>query len=417
MSKSLFVKEYNKANIKNKDIRCFYQTINVSYLDVLNGNEVEVFVDDYLDCLCKSNDHKHDYFKECKKCNGNGKIVVNGHQLVCNECHGDKYIRVKDCYLCSNHSKILKETKKKIKLDSSLDSDSEIVLEYPDYKLVLRINIFDKGDYLIKDKDIYYLKSIKYSKEDYRSNKSKKIKTYKGYEYVSSKYKVKREVVKLVGKGIEDGDFYFIFDNEIENEKETVYANVLINNRGYTTIWDLVNLNFVVIKEEIALNEVNYVYINEDIDEVNNDEYIIRLNKLNKDDYIIENDELVYVLRLNREDNDLDKKSILINGEKININYKKNLKEVSYVTINNKGIYLKDGKRKDLKIKIIPYYENIYKIKIKNNKNVVYIEDYKHDDYSYVASFKKEDFLQDYIKVDKEDEVVINNDLVLIERV
>ena len=65
-----------------------------------------------------------------------------------------------------------------------------------------------------------------------------------------------------------------------------------------------------------------------------------------------------------------------------------------------------------------PYFENVYRVKIKNNKNViVYIEDYKRSDNALVETFKSNKYLEDYIKIVDENELVIGNDLVRIERV
>ena len=62
-------------------------------------------------------------------------------------------------------------------------------------------------------------------------------------------------------------------------------------------------------------------------------------------------------------------------------------------------------------------FNDIYLYIIKNNKNIVFVEDYKYDDYRLVESFKKADYLDDYIKIDNEDRVYVEDDLVLIKRV
>ena len=417
MSKSILVKEFNKANKVNKDIKVFYQTINVSFLDVINGNEVELNLKDYKDCLCKDNTHIHDYFATCKKCEGKGYLVINNHKLTCNECKGEQVIRIHDCYLCNNESKLLMDTKMKIKLNSDLKSDDTLRYDFKDYSLVLKINIYDEDDYLRKGNDIYYLKSVLYSKKDYESKTKKCIYTGKNKHYLTSEFKVKKEIVKLDKDGINEGDFYFIFENELDNEKEVIYTNVLIDKKGYFKLSSLINDELVSAKINIALNENDYAYIDENVNEYETDKYIIKFNKLDDKVFFIENNKLVYHLYLDKDDLNNDKKSFVLNNEKINVNYKKNLKEVMYVNVNDKVYLNKEGKRKDLLIKIIPYFENIYKISIKKNKKEVYIEDYKYNDYSLVETFKKSDYLSDFITINDEEKIVVNNDLVLIKRV
>jgi hypothetical protein len=256
-----------------------------------------------------------------------------------------------------------------------------------------------------------------YSKEDYKNKINKVIYTGKKKHYIASEFKVRKEVYKIENEGINGGDFYFMFENEIEKEKETLFTNVLIDKDGYFNINDLINKEVVISKDSVALNDVCYVYIDESVSEYENDKYIIKLNKLDSTVFSLEDSKLVYNLHLSYEDLDNDKKSLIINNEKINVNFKKNLKEEIYVNINDKVVLDKDGRKKDLLIKVIPYFENVYKIRIKNNKGMVYIEDYKHSDYTLVEAFKKSDYLSDYISVDKQEKLVVNNDLVLIERV
>lgn len=416
MSKSILVKEYNKANIKNKDIKSFTQTVDVSFLDILKASEIEVIVKDYVDCACKDSVNLKEYFVECSKCNAKGYLVINSHQVTCNECKGEKYIRVHDCYVCNNESKVLKDVKVKIKLNEDMKNNDEIILNYDDHKLILKLNIYNKDDYLIKGKDVYLLKSVNYTKEDFNNKVVKEIETFKGIKKIKSEFKVRKEIVKLVNEGIDEGDFYFIFENEVENEKEVLYTNVLIDKTGYVNVKDLINNKVVVASKVIPLNANGYFYVDDNISEYSDDKYLIKFNKFDLNQFEI-TDDYSYVINLEKEDVTMDKKTILINGEKVNVNFKKNLKEVIYAYLENKGFVNKEGKKEGIKVKIVPYVENVYKISIKNNKKIVYLEDYKYDDYRLVETFKKSDYLYNYLKVDKEEEIYIGNDLILIKRV
>ena len=108
---SIIEKEYTSINLKEKEFPCFYSEVNVSILDIVAGNEVEVNSKDYKECLCKSSVNLSEYFKECDKCKGKGTILINKRTFTCNKCKGEKVIRTRDCYLCNNNSKILMDSK------------------------------------------------------------------------------------------------------------------------------------------------------------------------------------------------------------------------------------------------------------------------------------------------------------------
>ena len=110
-------------------------------------------------------------------------------------------------------------------------------------------------------------------------------------------------------------------------------------------------------------------------------------------------------------------KSIIVNDDKVSLNFKKNQRDILYIYIKNKGFVNKQGKKVGIRVKINPYFENVYKISIKRNKNVVYLEDYKYKDYRLIETFKKSDYLQDYLKVGNEEKIYIGSDVVLIKRV
>ena len=113
-----------------------------------------------------------------------------------------------------------------------------------------------------------------------------------------------------------------------------------------------------------------------------------------------------------------DRKIIYLDDEKVTISYRKNLKEIDLVEAFTKLVLDKQGKKYKMLVCVHPYFENVYRVKIKNNKNaIVYIEDYKRSDNALVETFKSNKYLEDYIKIVDENELVIGNDLVRIERV
>ena len=414
---SIIENEYNNANFKGKSVPTFFSDIKVSYIDVLANREVEVRGKDYKECLCKNSAHIHEYFKECDKCSGSGIITLNGRSVVCNECEGNKYIRVRDCYLCHNKSKLLLESLIKIKLNDTYKDGEEIVVDKCDYKLCLKLNIYDKDDYFIEGNNVYYLRLIDYSKSDYKENKSIVINTVKGKEYVKSEFKRKKEIVCLKNNGIEDGNFYFTFNNEVNNEKEIIYSNVIIDESGYVSESSLVNDSYSVVSKYVPVSYNDYVFIDKEDNVIENNEYEIHLNKLSSKHFKEDNKNIVYDLYLDKEDMDSDKKSIEINEEKINVSYKKNFKDIQYVNVVNKCLVDKKGKKTTLTIRVNPCFENVYKIRIKKNNGNVYIEDYKRIDNRLVETFKSSKYLDEYICVNDEDKLVVGNDLILIERV
>ena len=103
------------------------------------------------------------------------------------------------------------DSKVKIKLNNTYKQGDKIELKYDDYNLVLTLNIYDKNDYYIKNNDIYYLRGINYSVNDHKEKKSVVINTVKGKEIVKSEFKIKKEIVCLKNKGINNGNFYPVF--------------------------------------------------------------------------------------------------------------------------------------------------------------------------------------------------------------
>ena len=82
----------------------------------MGEHEIEVKSKVYDTCLCKEGSNLNDYFKECDKCGASGKLIINQRELVCNKCKGEKYVRIRECYLCHNHSKILMDSYIKLRL-------------------------------------------------------------------------------------------------------------------------------------------------------------------------------------------------------------------------------------------------------------------------------------------------------------
>lgn len=413
---SIIEREYNSINFKEKSIPVFHSEIKVSILDILGEHSVEVIGKDYKECMCKSSTNLPEYFKECDKCEGKGTITINKRILCCNKCKGEKFIRIKNCYLCDNNSKVLMDSKINLDLKKNYKHGDKIELKKDDSTLILTLNVYDKDDYYIKGNDIYCQRGINYSVEDNRAKKNVVINTIKGKEYVKSEFKCKKEIVCLKNKGINDGDFYITFLNEVEEELKTIYTNLIIEDNGYVKGEDLVNKESVIAKDCIDLDSRDYIYVDHSANEVVYENCLVKLNKLSKKYYLLD-DNVAVDLVLEKEDLGTDRKTIMVDEEKLNVSYKKNLKEVEKVEVGSKFVLDKQGKKSKLIVCVHPYFENVYKIKIKKNKSVVYIEDYKYYDNPLVESFKTNKYLENYISVNNEDKVVVGNDLILIERV
>ena len=274
MSKSFFVNQYNKANLEESTPKTFYVEAKVSYLDVWNHNKVKIVTKDYIDCKCKDSNYAHDYFASCDKCNGKGEYYLNKHLVTCNKCKGEKVVRIHDCYLCNNEGKRLDYST----IEVTLDNDKEIVYHGNNYDLVIALDVYDKNDYQVEGNDVYYLKGVNYSKEDYKNKTGKKIKTCIDETLCKSNFQTEKEIVCLEGKGIDGGNFYFAFINEVEEEKKEEKINVIIDNSGYIKLSDIEN-STVVATNYVTMEDEAF-FITKDVDRVETDDRIYLLNKL-----------------------------------------------------------------------------------------------------------------------------------------
>ena len=413
---SIIENEYNSINFKEKSVPTFYSEVKVSILDILGEKKIEVIGKDYKDCMCKSSVNAPEYFKECDKCKGKGTITFNKRVMTCNKCKGEKLIRIKNCYLCSNNSKVLMDSKIELELVNTYRHLQKLEIDNNEYKLVLTLNVYDKDDYYIKDNDVYYLRGINYSVNDHKEKKNVVIDTIKGKEFVKSEFKCKKEIVCLKNKGINEGDFYFTFLNEVKEDVKTIYTNVIIEGSGYVKKEELIKNNSLEAKEYIDLESDDYIFIDKDTNEIMCDNYLIKLNKLSKKYFILDG-EVALNVNLEKEDLNLDRKIIVLDEEKLTVAYKKNLKEVEKVDVFTKLVVDKQGKKSKMIACVNPYFENVYKIRIKKNKGVIYVEDYKYFDNALVETFKSNKYLDNYLRIDKEERIVNGNDLILIERV
>ena len=69
----------------------------------------------------------------------------------------------------------------------------------------------------------------KFSQQRFNKNISKKVETIKGFANVKSNGEKLVEIVKLVGEGIDNGDYYVCLNNELAPIKgKDIYKNVIV---------------------------------------------------------------------------------------------------------------------------------------------------------------------------------------------
>ena len=363
----LFVREYNKANkLHIKDELDIYDEYHFSYLDILSEKEVDITSKVYGDCKCISSVNFNTYYDKCDKCNGIGKLKLNGNEVVCNHCKGKKMIVKEVCPLCFGEGKVIKKGKVRVKLNRNLKDGDIVTIKnkgkdsngvYGD--LFIRVIIKDKECFEIKNNDVYDKRMIEFSKEEIAKGVSKRIETVKGFMNVTSKGEVREEVVKLEGKGIKDGDYYICLNNELTPLRgEDVYKNIIVNKEM---------LCFYLDKREFdndskCLNVCYYKKLNEDKDyeyielnDVNNFK-IVKLKEKGKkgknggvngdlylkvyfdDEFYNVNDKLYYKpIKLSKYEVMDGKKTIEFNKEKVNLSFEKNLDGQKTILVKNLG--------------------------------------------------------------------------------
>lgn len=405
---SLFKTEYNKANMINvKSDLDIYDECNFSLLDILKEKEVEVLCKQYKDCKCVSSVNFSTYYSRCEKCDGKGKLVLSGNEVLCNHCNGIGRVTKEKCPLCEGEGKVIKKSKVFIKLNKTLKEEDVITVkgkgkigEDVAGDLFIKVKIEDKDCFEIKNNDVYDKRMIDFSKEELNKGVSKQIETVKGFVSVKSKGEQEKEVVRLVEEGIENGDYYVCLSNELTPLKgEDVYKNVIISED---------NLGFYIDKNELIsekrcltvnyykkLNELNYEYI--DLKEANNFKIVKLKGKglkgknggVNGDLYlrIYFDDEFGVMgdvlhhkgIKLNRYEVSDGKKVVEFNKEKVTLNFPKNISDEYESSVKDLGFIVGKNEFEDAKFIVNPSDNEVYKVSVRVNKRdkVIYIKDYK----------------------------------------
>lgn len=405
---SLFKTEYNKANsIDIKSDLDIYDECYFSYLDILKEKEVEVTSKVYSDCKCVSSVNFSAYYDKCDKCEGKGKISLNGNDVTCNHCKGEGKIVKEVCPLCDGEGKVIKKGKVLVKLDRNL-KDNDIITVKGKGKiskevkgdLFIKVIIHDRDCFEIKNKDVYDRRMVDFSKDDINKGASKPIETIRGVVKVSSKGEEEKEVVKLEGEGINGGDFYVCLNNELAKIKgKDVYKNVIVNR-------DM--LGFYIDKNELnsdkkclsvyyykKIDENNYDYI--DLKEANNFKIVklkekglegknggvsgdLYLRVYFDDEFACNKDRLYHKpIKLNKYEIIEGKKIVEFNKDKITLTFPKNLEKQCEIEVKDYGFMI-DKNEFDYAIFLVnPFEYDCYNVSVKVNKKdkVVYLKNYK----------------------------------------
>lgn len=412
---SLFKTEYNKANnIGVKSNLDIYDECVFSFLDILKEKEVEVLCKQYKDCKCVSSVNYGTYYSRCEKCEGKGKLHLNSNEVLCNHCKGTGRVIKEKCPLCDGEGKVIKNSKVLVKLNKKLKQDDIITVEgkgkfSEDLKgdLFIKVKIDDKDCFEIKNNDVYDKRMVEFSKEDLNKNVSKQVETVKGFVNVKSKGEEDKEIVKLIGEGIDGGDYYICLNNELTPIRgEDIYKNIIVNKNNLGFYIDRSELNndknYLTVHYYKKINQSNYDYI--DLKESNN----FKITKLKgkgfygknggvsgdlylrvyfDDEFGVIGDVLYHKnVKLSKYEVSDGKKVVEFNKEKVTLNFPKNISDEYEVSVKDLGFMINKNDFEDLKFVVNPNEFDVFKVSVRVNKkdSVIYLRDYKRYFYEEV---------------------------------
>ena len=417
---NLFIENYNKENgINIKSNLDIHDECSFSYLDILKEKEVEVISKVVSTCKCCESVNFNTYYDKCEKCNGLGKLFINGNEVVCNHCHGKKKIVKNICPLCAGEGEIIKEGKVKVKLNKTLKNGDVVTVKNKGKEsngiqgdLFIKVIVSDLDCFDIKGNDVYDKRIIAFSKEEISKGVSKTVETVKGSVKVKSNGELINEIVKIDNQGIDEGDYYICLKNErVEIKGDDVYKNVVINKKM---------LGFYLDREEFAsdkkvltvhyfkkVNSSNFEYI--ELDDVNNFKVVKLKEKgiegkyggLNGDLYLrvyfddefkVVDDRLYsYPIKLTKYEINEGKKILEFNKAKVILNFNKNLKEEQIVEVKDMGLMTDKSNFEGVNFIVNPFAYEIYKVSVKASKKdkVIYLKDYKKYFYEEVKLYNE----------------------------
>jgi len=425
---------HNHINIDNKEN--INDIIYVSFLDVLKEKKVEKRVLQQTSCLCTSPNNLNDYYDKCPKCQGKGKIELFGNILTCNSCKGKGLIEKEVCPICQGKTTIIKKEKIEIKLNKGLLENPLLVIENKGINqgdLILKVDIYDKDEYLIKDDNVYSKKILYFSKKEFKN--SKEVETAIDYSSLKLNKIMYEQIVVLEGKGLNGKNFYQPVRCEVEGKKgNNIYSNLIIDKlyEGVyvkkADIYDhALTLNWSITK---PLNDPNYLYLDlktfnknyetlsyeelgdKSFDGGKNGDLMVKVflgDYFVKDGNIYRTDEILTKSELTN-----NKKSIIIDNEKHLINMDKNEKYNYFLNMGKFGLINNENKPGDF-YTLINKGKCVYKISTFSNEQKFYINDYKHFFNEKVPSYSNNENMEEYIEVnksclevkDKDDNIII----------
>lgn len=431
---NLFVREYNNANkISVKSDLDISDECEFSFLDILKEKEVEVLSKTYSECSCVSSVNFSSYYNKCEKCAGSGRIELNGNQVICNHCNGKGYVIKEVCPLCNGEGKIITRGKVVIKLNDKLKNNDVIVVSNKGKEsngivgdLFIKVIIKDRECFEIINNDIYDKRMIKFSKEDLNKGVSKQVETIKGFAKIKSSCEEEKEVVRLIGEGVNGGDYYICLNNELTPIRgNDVYKNVIV---------DKDRLGFYIMKSELfsdvkclsvdyyrKINDFSCVYI--DLKEANNFKVVKIKEKGTKgknggvngdlflrvyfsDEFVCVDDKLFHKpVKLNKYEIYDGKKVVEYGKEKIVLNFTKNIDDLVSVRVEDYGFLVDKNKFENAYFVVNPFAYDVFKVSVKISKKdkVIYLKEYKKY-FNELVSFNYNEGLK--VEVSKKDNVV-----------
>lgn len=412
---------YDKSNNLNREPKeDINDVIYVSFFDVLKEKTVKRKVYQMSNCLCLETQNVHKFYTNCPKCQGLGTIKILNNDLICNCCKGKGKIVKEECPICKGKTTILRKEEIEICLNKSLLENPLLVVDKKRINqgnLVLKVVIYDKDFYFIKDDDIYSKKVLYFAKKDFKV--SKEIETMVDFSNIKLEKIVYQQVIKLEGKGLNGKDFYQPVQCEVEGNKgKNNYGNIILEKKEkgiYLKKESLYSQNLVFeYSLTKPLNDPNYLYLDlskfnknydiltfeekgfPSIDGGKNGDLIIKVfvgKYFIKDNALYRIDE-----QLTKTELSSHKKSIIVDNEKYLANMEKNKENNYFLNMGKFGLLDKNNKQGDFYTLINQTY-SIYRISTFNKSSHFYIEDYQHFFGEKVKSYTSCSNMENYIEV------------------
>jgi|SRR3989344_5476374 len=173
-SGSIFDSFFGKRRKREKRGNDLRYDLELTFEEVVNGCEKEIFVERNESCLdCSGTGAKNSELDSCRECNGSGQQRFSSRTpfgiftqiRTCSKCDGNGQVIKHKCSKCNGLGFILKNKKIKVKIPQGVDNGNRIRLNGEGEKngdLYIFINVRPSKIFTRKGNDIYMEKDISF---------------------------------------------------------------------------------------------------------------------------------------------------------------------------------------------------------------------------------------------------------------